>query len=559
MGKLARRALRRRGEQGDEGGALILVLVIAVLLVATLGVAVAVTTSGLQFTTMFKDSSQSEMAAQSGLASMLTSIEQVTTYGALPCAGSGSLGVPGATSTYSTTVSYSVYGTPLACTGSDNTLGGSTTPTNATLTSAGKAPHGATVTMKEDIEIAANPSTEAQTGYAIYTANNVVLNNDIQLTNGTAAPDVYAGQQVTCKNGTLSSGSLVTYQPVDLSGSCTFQGNVTSAGYVELQNSAQVDGSIYSFGGNTAATSCGSTKSGGVYTYYDICLSGSALVKGSVSEMNANIEVTDGTVQGDAYAAGQIYVTGGGTITGTSTPNDTSLASQTMQPASTFPSFSLPSTGWNVVDIPNSSYTCAQYFQSINNEAGSTSPPSIAYPDPFQAALETQTTPTIYDAPSCDVSYQNAQVFGLNPTGGNAILDVAQITFSNSNIFCEESAESSGICSTATSPGPNFVIEANGPPPPPPATSYTCSTSTVDMTFNNATDFESNLDVLLYSMGEISYANDAAMTGQIQACGGLIGSNSFQLSFDPSAAEMVYSTPASGITISVIDKYVASG
>jgi hypothetical protein len=79
------------------------------------------------------------------------------------------------------------------------------------------------------------------------------------------------------------------------------------------------------------------------------------------------------------------------------------------------------------------------------------------------------------------------------------------------------------------------------------------------MTFNNATDFESNIDVLLYSMGEISYANDAAMTGQIQACGGLIGSNSFQLSFDPSAAEMVYSTPASGITISVIDKYVASG
>ena len=227
-----------------------------------------------------------------------------------------------------------------------------------------------------------------------------------------------------------------------------------------------------------------------------------------------------------------------------------------MPPASTFPNLALPSSGWNVVQIPNSSYSCAQYFQSISNEAGSG--PSVAYPDPFQAALETQSTKTIYEAPTCNLSYRNAQVFALNPNGGDALLDVAKISFANSNTFCEATAENSGICSSATSPGPNLIIEANGPVPASPAT-YTCSTSTVDITFTNASDFYPNVDVLLYSMGEISYANDSAMTGQIQACGGMTGTNTFDLKFDPSAAEEVYGSASGGITLSILDKYVASG
>lgn len=556
MGRLSAPTAWKAKQPSDEGGVLVLVLVISVLLIATLGVAMAVTTSGLQFTTMFKTDSQSEMAAQTGLASELAAMEAVSSYGSFPCSAGGSLAVPGAGSTYSTTIAYSSNGTPLTCQGAGSTLGGSTPPTNATLTSVGKAPGGTTVTMKEDVEIAVSAATKAEVGYAIYTANNIVLDNAASLTTGTAAPDVYAGQQVTCQNGTSSMGSVTTYQPVDFSGSCTFDGNVTSAGYVELQNSATIKGNVVSYGGDTASTSCGSSRSGGVLTYYAICLSGTASIAGNATETNGSIEVPDGTIGGDAYASGSIAVSGGGVISGASYPNDSSLSSETMPPASTFPDLTLPSSGWNVVQIPNASYTCAQYFASISNEAGSG--PSVAYPDPFQAALETQSTKTVYEAPSCNLSYKNAQVFALNPSGGDTILDVGTIAFSNSNTFCEATAENSGICSTAGSPGPNLVIEANGPPPSPPAT-YTCSTSTVDMSFSNATDFYPNVDVLLYSMGEISYANDSVMTGQIQACGGVIGTNTFSLQFDPSAAEEVYGTASGGMTISILDKYVASG
>ncbi|MHB1988090.1 MAG: hypothetical protein ACYCSF_08905 [Acidimicrobiales bacterium] len=546
---------------------MVLVLIVSVLMISALGVAVSAAESGLHYSAMFKTDSQGEMAAQTGLATELTEMEDASSYTGFPCTLDNQLNVPGAASAYSATVAYSDNGTALPCSGS--TLGGTTAPTNATLTSTGKAPQGSTVVMKEDVQIAVTPTTPAEVGYAIFTSNNIELANDPQLYTGTCVmgsnppgpctPDIYAGQAVTCANGMTTSGNVTTYNPVDLAGACTIGGNLTSAASVQLQNSATVKGYVKSYGGNTAATSCGYTNSGTrknpVYTYYAICLSGISAIDGNATETNGNIEVPDGTIGGNAYASGTISVSGGGVITGTQTPGDSALSSETMPPESTFPTLTLPTSGWNVVSIPNSTYTCAQYFQSISNEASGT---SVAFPDPFQQALESQSTKTIYDAPSCDVAYSNAQVFALNPTGGDAVLDVASLTLNNSNTFCEESAQNSDTCSTATSPGPSLVLEANGPPPVSPAT-YTCSTSTVDMTFNNSTVFEPNVDVLLYSLGQVQYANSSGMTGQIQACGGLTGTNSFSLTFDNQAADEIYGGGTSSITISVEDKYIASG
>ncbi|MGH9297795.1 MAG: hypothetical protein ACRDZP_07460, partial [Acidimicrobiales bacterium] len=113
-------------------------------------------------------------------------------------------------------------------------------------------------------------------------------------------------------------------------------------------------------------------------------------------------------------------------------------------------------------------------------------------------------------------------------------------------------------CSAATSPGPNLILEANGTPPVAPA-SYTCSASTTDMTFNNASSFEPNIAVLIYSLGQVSYANAPSMTGQIQACGGMTGTNAFTLAFNPSAGQEIFGTPGGGITIAPEDKYVVSG
>lgn len=557
-----------RMDRGDEGGALLLVLVVAILVIATLGVTFSLVESGLTYTNLASTSSQSEMAAQSGLATEVTAMESDSSYSQFPCSASGALGVTKAT--WSVSVAYSANGTALSCNGSSSTLGtdsGSEAPTDATLTSTGKAPHGTTVVMKQDLEIAVTQADPAEVGYAIFSSSNIVLQGTATLTTGTDPPNLYAGNTLTCENSTTSTGSVITYEPVDFSGSCEFDGNLVSAGYVELQNSATIKGNVTSYGGNTSSTSCGSTSSGKgsskTYTYYAICLSGGVKIDGNATEADGNIDVPNGTIVGNADASGTITVSGGGAIDGTQTANDATLASDTMPAADNFPSspttVAEDSSGWTVVDIPNSSYTCAQYFQSIDDEAGSSNgQPSVSIPDPFQSALESQSSKTIYYAPSCDVSYTNAQVFALNPTGGDAILDVATLSFSNSNTFCEESSENSHVCSSSTSPGPNLILEADGNPPAPPAT-YSCSPSTVDATFNNSTDFEQNVSALIYSLGEVEYANDSVMQGEVLACGGFQGTNTFSMKFNNSAASEVYGGASGEITITVIDKYIASG
>jgi hypothetical protein len=535
------RVHRLERQTDDKGQAMVLVLVISAMLVASLVMTLASARAGISQSIGFKAGFQGEMAAQTGLATELTAMRNASSYSTLPCSLTGSLGVTGATSTYTTTVAYSANGTALTCTGSGSTLGGSTAPTNATLTSTGKAPYGSTAVMKEDVTIAVSASSGPALGYAIFTSNDLDLENAAVLSTGTSVPNIYAGAQLTCANGTTSTGSVITYDSVDLTGSCSFSGSLTSASYVEMGNSAGVAGNVVSYGGNS--------------TCAGICLSGSATIGGTATEYAGNIAVPNGTITGNAYASGTISVSGGGKIKGTQTPNDTSL-SGTMPAADTFPSLQLPTTGWNIVSIPNSSYTCAQYFQSINNEASGT---TVANPDPFQSALEDQVERTVYEAPTCSVTYSNAQVFALNPSpAGDAILDVASLTFNNSNTFCEESATNSGTCSSATTPGPNLTLFA-GPTPPAPPTSPTCSTSTVDATFNNSSDFEPNVAVLVYSLGEVDYANAPSMTGQILACGGLTGTNAFALTFNPAASTEVFGSSGSALTVTIKDKYIAAG
>ena len=554
---MQKRSQIRNRQADDNGQAIIIVLVVSVLVMAAIGIALTTVRAGLSESITFKAGAQGEMAAQTGLATELTAMRNTSSYTALPCSLSGSLSVPGATSTYSVTVAYSANGTALSCTGSGSTLGGSTTPTNATLTSTGKARGGSRAIMKQDVTIAVSTSTNSALGYAIFTSNNLDLEGAATLNTGVAVPDIYAGEQLTCANGTVSQGSVITYYPVDLTGNCQFSGNLTSASDVELDNSVGIRGNVISYGGNTASTSCDSvnigTKKNPVYYYYSLCLSGSATIGGTATETNGNIEVPDGTITGNAYASGSISVSGGGTITGTQTPNDTSLSSLTMPAPDSFPVLNMPTTGWSVVTIPTSQ--CGTYFQNNTDES---SGGVVSDPDPFEFALENQTQKTIYEAPNCSVAYSRAQIIALNYSPGSgggvgdAILEVASLS-SHGTTWCEESATDSHKCSTATTPGPNLILYA-GPPQP-----TACTTSTLEATFDSTNNFEPNITTLVYSPGEVDYANAPSMTGQILACGGVTGTNAFTLTFNPSAAYDVFGPPGSSVTITTIDKYIVSG
>ncbi len=538
MRKRLQRQIRR---PDDKGQAVVIVLVVSLLVIAAIGIAFSTARAGINESIGFKQGTQGEMAAQTGLAYELTAMRNTSAYAALPCSLAGSLGVTGAISTYSVGVSYSSSGTALTCSGSGSTLGGSTAPTNATLISTGKARFGSVSIMREDVSIAESATTEQALGYAIFTSNNLDLQNAAVLNTGVAVPDIYAGEQLTCNNATTSEGSLISYYPVTLQNYCTFTGNVTSASYVQLEGYAGIGGNVTSYGGNG--------------TCAGICVTGYTTIGGNATETNGNIALSNsGSITGNAYASGTITNIGSGKVKGTQYPGDTSLSSETMPASDTFPSLYLPTSGWAVVTIPSSS--CATYFKSNATEG---SGGTVVDPDLFQAALENQTERTIYEAPNCAISYSATQVFAQNPSpNGDAILDVASMTFTAANTFCEESATDSHTCSSATTPGPNLILFA-GPSPAPPPASPTCSTSTVDASFSNQANFEPNIAVLIYSLGEVDYANAPSMTGQILACGGVTGTNKFTLTFNPSAAYEVFGTPGSTLTVAINDKYITAG
>jgi len=110
--------------------------------------------------------------------------------------------VTGATSSYAVVVTYSAAGTQLACPPTvGTTLEASPPLRTPTLTASGKAPHGITAVMREDLGIVVNSSTSAALGYAIFTENSVNLVDAATLQTGTATPDIYAGGQVTAQTG----------------------------------------------------------------------------------------------------------------------------------------------------------------------------------------------------------------------------------------------------------------------------------------------------------------------------------------------------------------------
>ena len=509
--------MRSLGHGRNDGGqAIVMVLVVSTLLMGALVVALTMSDYSGTLSTRYGTTSQSSLAAQSGLAVELSAMRNVSVYTSLPCgAFSGSLTAPGAVSSYSGTVTYYPSGSnPSALTCSGSTLGGATAPATATILATGTAPHGSAVSMEEQIAIATTSTPAQALGYALYTSNALDLTGAAALSNsGSNVANVYSGGVLTCGNGDTTPGGVTTYGTVSFTGSCSI-GGLTASGSVTLGNSATVNGNLISYGGGLTMT-------------------GSAKVTGNATETSGNISLPSGSpsITGTASASGTITVGGGATIGGTRTPNDLALSSQTMPAAVSFPVLNPSdatwlSQGWTVVDIPNGSYTCAQYFQSNSSGAA----------DPFQTAISTLANKTVFDAETCNPSYTRSQTFQFN---ADTVLEVQTLTTANSDTF-----------ESMTATHHDFSVLAS------PGTA--CSTANVDITVSNSASFTSTITVFMYSPGQVSYANSPSMTGQITACGGITGSNSFALTFDPSASgEIPGASSATSPTVSVTNKFVS--
>ncbi len=499
--------------RGEGGQALVMVLVISILLMGALVVALTMSDFSGTLSTQYGNTAQSSLAAQSGLAVELSAMRNVSVYTSLPCGSfSGALSAPGAVSSYSGTVTYYPSGSnPSALTCSGSTLGGSTAPATATIVSTGTTAHGSAATMQENIAIATTSTPAAALGYALFTTNALDLTGAATLTNsGSYVANIYSGGTLTCGNGDTSPGAVTTYGAVDFTGSCSI-GGLTASGAVTLANSAAVNGNLISYAG-------------------PLTMSGSAKVTGTATETDGNISLAgSATIAGNTAASGSITLAGGSSITpGTQTPNDVGLESQTMPAAVSFPVLN-PSDatwlaqGWSVVDV--ASANCATYFQSNSSGAA----------DPFMTAISTETSKTVYDATSCNPSYTRSQTFSFN---ADTVLEVKSFTTANSDTYSSTTATVHDF-SLLASPG------------------AACSTSSVDISVSNSSSFASSLVVFMYTPGEASYANSPSMTGQIVACGGITGSNSFALTFNASASgEIPGSSSATSPTVSVLNKFV---
>jgi len=501
----------------DRGSTLVLVLVISVFLIGVIAVSINTSNFSGTLSTQYGDTSQAALAAQSGLAVELSALRAVTVYTSFPCGSfSGTLSAPGATSSYSGAVTYYPSGTnPSALTCSGSTLGGSTTPATATILSTGTAPHGSPTTMEETIAIATTSTPAQALGYALFTANSLNLTGAATVNNsGVNVANVYSGGTLTCGTGDSIGGAVTTYGTVNFTGTCSIAG-LTASGAVTLGNSAVVNGNVISYAG-------------------PLSLSGSAKITGNGTETNGNITLAgSGKIVGNAYASGTITV-GSGSIGGTQTPLDSSLSSQTMPAAVSFPVLN-PSVatwqgqGWNVLQIPGTingtAYTCATYFQSNSSGAA----------DPFQTAIAALTGKTVFYAPTCTPSYTRTQTFNF---AADSVLQVQSFTTANSDTY-----------QSTTTTHHDFSILANA--------GTACSTANVDVSVSNSSNFTSSLSVFIYSPGQVSYANAPSMTGQIVACGGITGSNSFTLTFDPSASgEIPGSSTATAPSVTVLNKFV---
>ncbi|HLI72571.1 MAG TPA: polymer-forming cytoskeletal protein [Acidimicrobiales bacterium] len=505
----------------------VLVLVLSVLLMGSLVAALGASNFAGTISTRYNNSNQASLAAQAGLAYEINAMRAVSVYTSLPCGSfSGSLSATGASSSYAGTTTYYPSGSnPSALTCSGSTLGGSTPPATATVTSKGTAPHGVPITLEEQVTIATTTTPAAALGYALYTANSLNLSGAAAVNSGSNNANVYSQGTLTCGTGDVIQGSVTTYAALTTSGTCTMA-SLTASTSVTLQNSTVVNGNVISYGGT-------------------ISMSGSAKVNGNATETVGGITMTNGTVTGNAYAYGAISLSGGAQINGTQTPNDFALSSQTMPAAVSFPVLN-PSVAtwqgqsWNVIQIPGTvngtSYSCQNaqgttlgtgpnYFQSNSSGAA----------DPFQTAIAALTGPTVFYAPTCSPSYTRSQTFSF---AADAVLEVATLSLANSDTFA-----------STTATHHDFSIMAS------PGTA--CSTSSTDITISNSASFASSLTVFMYSPGQVSYANNPSMTGQIVACGGITGSNSFSLTYDSQASsEIPGSSVASAPTETVTNKFV---
>lgn len=512
-----RRPLRpfaRLGRASGDAGS-VLVVVLALSMVATTGIVVALATASasVEQARAYGRVTGARLAAESGIQATLAAMRGASSYAFLPpCASSGTLPSAGPAAAYAVRIAYAAdaFAMPCPLTGQ---------PTSATITATGTS-GAASVGMQAVVHLADTPAPLPAFHYAVYSSSYVTMDSGASLTAGTAGtagtattamPSVYAGTTFSCTNTNVVEGNVEVFAPASrdtsLSSACRVKGTLYVDGPVELSNTVDV-GSLETFGGglamNTSARVAGAAYvSGGGITMYNTA-----------------------TIGGPAAATGAVAAPGG-SIAGTVCSGSASCipAGVAMPPTTPFPV--LDPTSWPPGDtVDTVPATRCNGFGTYQYPGGSVS----ASPFAVDVAQAPAGGTTVIDASACTsgVTLEGASTLGNGtcPTGG-----LSTYTLSGNLVVVVGSLDDYGCNTFVSGPGGPYDLAIVVPDPIP-------SRATGELSFTNTTTFDPNVNLLLYTPGEANFNCNDSLTGQIVA-GKVYTTNSFDMAASSAASSLV--------------------
>ena len=528
---------RRRGRD-DGGQALIVVLILSVALITMVTFAVSSSIANLNSSANYANASQAQLTAYSGL-SQATNAMAGKTIATLPCSWPpppstyGTMPLPrtaGGDATYSVTIAYfsdNAATVPLACNAG--------APASAILTSRGTSPKTTPVTMKETVSVAATPQLLPAFAFAMFSPGTVQLTSNVAVDQTTCPPSgppapcasVYGGTLSECTNGTVIEGDVLSYSNVNVNSSCTIYGNLYVQGNVSISNTVHIKGNVYAYGGSVSLTST-PTIDGSIYA-----------IAGSSGGGTINANTNAVTVHGNLDATGSITNISKATIGGSVVPNDAAIAGWTMPAQVPFPQMSptpdsLSATGagggYHVIQVGNTllgQVSCDVFF----------------LPATLVSLIDSlKSTKTAIYAPTCTPSMTGLGILTPYIVSTDMIWVLGGFEANGTTDF---------VASPLTLTTYNLSIIV------PYGTS--CKKGG-GITFTNNTQFDSRINVLLYTPCTADFTVNPSMNGQILALLGISATNQFTLNFDNLAAlDVPGASYPSAPVVTVRSKTVSSG
>ncbi len=380
------------------------------------------------------------------------------------------------------------------------------TATSEVVLATGGGQRTAVRTVKQRLSVTDVDSGESLFGYGIFSGASFTATNTFYIEGG----GLHTNGSYGCNSAGTILGPVTATGGVSITNGCVAQ-SVKAGGTYTCSSSGGVTGDVTAAGTGTSSLTNGCTIGGSLRTTGPIQVTtATPRVAGNMISAAGGISVSN---TGPIVAG---YGRAGGAISGAATMSTVFAGGHTANSPSAAPDAPpaevMPAITWT--DLQAAGWQQKTVSQWINESAAANGAPSWASgrtPGTCSAdaanygingAMKALDQPTLIDARSCDVTFQNITV--------NLKDDLTLVvkSFSTNN----------SLRVTSSKNGAKLRIIV-----PVPEGASTCSATlpssakgTLDM--KNSVVFDDNVDVLLYTNGKVSFTNSVDLHGAVYTC-----------------------------------------